>query len=249
VKRILSLAICLVLMAGLFSCFAPLAFSQEASDLKPFIDTVDQSQKGMTLWQLIKTGGFIMVVLGLLSIATIFLIVLNFQNLQTVKLAPRDLAENVIQKLEKKQYKLAQEMCASQDNIISRIVLSGLEKRPKGAIHAKEAMENCGRKEIASLWQTISYLADIAAIAPMVGLLGTVIGMIQAFNVIAFQTAVVKPILLAGGVSKAMVTTASGLIVAIPAMILYAYFRGRVQEISNEVENYSTDIIKIIEES
>ena len=110
-------------------------------------------------------------------------------------------------------------------------------------------MENCGRKEVATLWQNISYLADIATVAPMVGLLGTVLGMIQAFNVIAFQTAVVKPILLAGGVSKAMVTTAGGLIVAIPIMIFYAYFRGKVQEISSIVESYLTDIIKIVEGS
>jgi biopolymer transport protein ExbB len=81
----------------------------------------------------------------------------------------------------------------------------------------------------------------------LIGLLGTVIGMIRAFNAIAFQTAVVKPILLAGGVSQAMVTTAAGLIVAIPAMIFYAYFRGRVHDITNIVENYSTDIIKIVE--
>ena len=109
-------------------------------------------------------------------------------------------------------------------------------------------MENHTKKEIGGMWQNISYLADIATIAPLVGLLGTVLVMIQAFNVIAFQTAVVKPILLAGGVSKAMVTTAGGLIVAIPVMLFYAYFRGKVQDISNVVESYATDIIKFIEE-
>ena len=73
--------------------------------------------------------------------------------------------------------------------------------------------------------------------------------MIQAFNVIAFQTAVVKPILLAGGVSKAMVTTAGGLIIAIPALIFYSYFRGKVQTIANRVETYSTDLIKLVNET
>lgn len=220
-----------------------------ATELKPYINSVEQTQKGMTLWQLIKTGGFIMVVLLFLSITGAAIIMYNFLNLKPSKLSPKDFAEDIIQKLESGKYKLVEELCNSNGNIISTIVIAGLEKKRRGALFAKEAMENSARKEIATLWQNISYLADISAVAPMIGLLGTVLGMIQAFNVIAFQTAVVKPILLAGGVSKAMVTTAGGLIVAIPIMLFYSYFRGRVQEISNIVESYSTDIIKIVEDS
>ena len=96
------------------------------------------------------------------------------------------------------------------------------------------------------LWQKLSYLADIAAIAPMVGLLGTVLGMIQAFNVIAFQTGAVKPVLLASGISKAMVTTATGLIVAIPAMIFYSFFRGRLQNVTARLENISTELFHLL---
>ena len=107
-------------------------------------------------------------------------------------------------------------------------------------------MDNVARKEMGVLWQRIGILSDIAAIAPMIGLLGTVVGMIQAFNTIAFQTAVVKPILLAGGIGKAMITTAGGLVVAIPAMLAYSYFRIKVQNIMHIVENYSADIIKLI---
>jgi len=218
------------------------------TELQPYIDSVDQVQKGMTLWQLIKTGGFIMIVLAGLSIAGIASIVYNFMNLKLVRLAPDDFTEDIIQKLTKKKHKIAEELCKSQDNVISKIVLSGLNKRSKGPMVAREAAESSARREIADLWQNISYLSDIAIISPMVGLLGTVLGMIQAFNVIAFQAAVVKPILLAGGVSKAMITTAGGLIVAIPAMIFYSYFRGKVQEISNSVETHTSDILKIMEE-
>lgn len=237
----------MILCSGLIFA-ANFCFAQEA-DLKVLADTIEQSQQGMTLWQVIKTGGFIMVVLALISIAALAIIVYNWQNLKVSKLVPREPVEQILQKLEKGQFKLAQELCQSHDNIVSRIVSAGIEKRAKGALVAREAMENSAKREVAALWQNISYLADIAAVAPMVGLLGTVLGMIQAFNVIAFQTAVVKPILLAGGVSKAMVTTAGGLFVAIPAMILYAVFRARVQEVSNTVESYSADIIKIIEEA
>jgi biopolymer transport protein ExbB len=79
-------------------------------------------------------------------------------------------------------------------------------------------------------------------------LLGTVVGMIQAFNVIAFQTGAVKPILLASGISKAMITTATGLIVAIPAMIFYSYFRGKIQDVSSRFENISTELFQMITE-
>lgn len=238
--------ISIVLAVSLY-CLMP-SHATINTELQPYIDSVDQVQKGMTLWQLIKTGGFIMVVLGGMSIAAIASIIFNFMTLQKTKLAPDDFTEDIMQKLSGKKHKIAEELCRSQNNIISKIVLAGLSKKIKGAVVAREAAETCARKEVANLWQNISYLSDIAMVSPMIGLLGTVLGMIQAFNVIAFQTAVVKPMLLAGGVSKAMVTTAGGLIVAIPAMIFYSYFRGKVQEISNVVESHSSDILKMMEE-
>ena len=243
-KRFIAITVLLALSLSL-STSSRAAINTE---LQPYIDSVDQVQKGMTLWQLIKTGGIIMIVLAGLSIAAVASIVYNFMTLKLIRLAPDDFTEDIMQKLAKNKPKIAEELCKSNDNIISRIVISGLNKKPKGAMVAREAAEGSARREIADLWQNISYLSDIAIISPMVGLLGTVLGMIQAFNVIAFQAAVVKPMLLAGGVSKAMVTTAGGLIVAIPAMIFYSYFRGRVQEITNVVESSTSDILKLMEE-
>lgn len=239
----------MLLFISIVFLYAPASFAaaESKAELKPYIESVEQVQKGMTLWQLIKTGGFIMIILTALSIAAIASIIYNFMTLKISKLSPPDFSDDIIQKLDKKKHKIAEELCKSNKNIISNIVLAGLKKHAKGALFAREAVEICARKEITRLWQNISYLSDIAIVSPMVGLLGTVLGMIQAFNVIAFQAAVVKPILLAGGVSKAMVTTAGGLIVAIPAMIFYAYFRGRVQEISNVVESHCSDILKIME--
>ena len=216
--------------------------------LKSYVDSIEKSQEGMTLWDMIQAGGFIMAILAVFSVGTIALVFYNFLAVKEKKLVPHEFADNVIQKLEKRDASGVKEMCQNRDNIIASIVLAGLDKKKRGDIFAKEAMENQAKKEVSGLWQSISFLADIAAIAPLIGLLGTVLGMIQAFNVIAFQTAVVKPILLAGGVSKAMVTTAGGLIVAIPAMFFYTYFRSRVQRISNSVESYSADIIKLVSE-
>jgi len=224
------------------------SFAQNAAgEIKSYINAYEESAGGMTLLQIIKSGGFIMIVLALLSIFATSSIIYNFLHLNMKKLTPIDFAEALIKKLELGDKRGAKYMCRENENIIARIVSASVQDNQKDIAFIREAMEIEARKEIGALWQNISYLADIASIAPLVGLLGTVLGMIQAFNVIAFQSAVVKPLLLAGGVSKAMVTTAGGLIVAIPVMMFYSYFRGRVQVISNIVESYSTEIIRIIE--
>jgi len=239
----------IAILVSLSLSFMSFAETKDSSDLKPYIESVKQAKEGMTLWEMIKNGGWVMFILFLLSIGALALIVYHFITLKLSYISPREFAEEVVHKLEQGKGKAVEALCSPRDNLIASMVMAGLERKPKGAVFAREAMESCLRKEVGKLWQNLSYLADISAIAPLVGLLGTVLGMIQAFNVIAFKTAVVKPILLAGGVSKAMVTTAGGLIVAIPAMLFYAYFKGKLQEIVDVVEGYGSDIIKIVEES
>jgi biopolymer transport protein ExbB len=216
--------------------------------LANLVDNVQQAQRGLTVWELLQQGGVIMIVLGVLSILALAIVFYNFLILRPGRLTPRAFAEDVIEKLGSGNDAAAKSLCQRRHNIIANIVMAGLDKKKQGPVLAREAMETTSRQEIGHLWQNISYLSDIASIAPLIGLLGTVLGMIQAFNVIAFQTAVNKPILLAGGVSKAMITTAGGLIVAIPVMLFYSFFRGKVLEIANTVESYSNDIIMIIED-
>ncbi|MFC1808170.1 MotA/TolQ/ExbB proton channel family protein [Candidatus Omnitrophota bacterium] len=241
--KVLAFAVLLIVVI----VFGGASILNAASGLKPYVDSVEQAKEGMTLWQLVRTGGFIMVVLALMSVGALAVTIYSFITLTINNLVPKDYTEKLIEKLDEKKEKAVRSLCNAQQNIITRMVMAGMDKRDKGAVFAREAMENVARQEIGNLWQTISYLSDIATIAPLIGLLGTVLGMIQAFNVIAFQTAVVKPIVLAGGVSKAMVTTAGGLIVAIPAMLFYAYFRSRIRVIANMVESYEADITQIME--
>ena len=223
------------------------AQSANTDAVKPYIASVEQAKEGMTLWQMVASGGFVMFVLALTSVFMIYMVAYNFMSLKEDLIVPKKFTDEFLAALEEGDPKKLAYLCETQPSTIAGIVKLGLEKRKKGIVFAREAIENSVRKELGKLWQNISYLADVANIAPLIGLLGTVLGMIQAFNVIAFQTAVVKPILLAGGVSKAMVTTAGGLIVAIPAFLFYSYFRGRVQTISNSVETFSGDVIKAME--
>ena len=189
-----------------------------------------------------------MVVIGFLSVAAVAIVIYDLMMLNVKKQAPRRLFDDVMHKLESRDFGAAQTVCRKENNtIISKIVLAGLERRNPMDNTAREAMENTARVELTNLWQNINYLSDIVTVAPLLGLLGTVLGMIQAFHAVPLQSASLKTTLLAAGISKAMVCTASSLIVAIPALVAYSYFRGQVQQVTNMIEIYSTDIIKAIQ--
>ena len=96
----------------------------------------------------------------------------------------------------------------------------------------------------AERWLQLSYLWDISVLAPLLGILGTVLGMINVFKAVAFQIAVVKPVALAGGVAQALVTTAAGLLVAIPTMAAYFFLRGRLQRLVVALEVASAKLLE-----
>ena len=219
--------------------------------LGPFLafaaNSFKEGNHALTLWELLQSGGWIMIFLGLMSIVAVALIVYNFRTINPELISSRKFADEIIGKLQKRDFKSVQNMCAPQQNILARIMKAGMEMKDKGTGSVTEVMETVARQEIGILWQNINYLADIGSIAPLVGLLGAVLGMIQAFNIFVYQTAGVKPAMLVGGVSKAMVSTAGGLFIAIPVLIFYSYFKGRLLTITNVIESSSTEIIKMME--
>jgi len=162
------------------------------------------------------------------------------------KLTPPDFIENLLSLLERREHEKAVSICKQQPNMISAIALKGLSKISKGKTVAEEAIQYEGKSQIERLWQNLSYLGDTAVIAPMLGLLGTVLGMIQAFNYQAFKAGMVKPLPLAQGLAKAMITTAFGLIIAVPVLCFYAYFRARISTITSTAERASSEIVQTI---
>lgn len=219
-----------------------------AETVEKYIPDTDSAEEGMTLWQIIRAGGEVMVVLALLSIVALALVIYYFLTIKQDKLLPEDFLESTLKLIDENRQEEAKRACEENPNLVSNVLLAGLSQIKRGKVMAKEAMQDEGRRSTDGLWQKLSYLGDVAAISPMVGLLGTVLGMIQAFNVIAFQTGAVKPILLASGISKAMVTTATGLMIAIPAMIFYSFFRGKLQDVTARLENISTELYHVIAE-
>jgi biopolymer transport protein ExbB len=122
--------------------------------------------------------------------------------------------------------------------------LNFLTKNPTSSMAEVREIAQAEGMRLASLWnQRISYLADIGSIAPMLGLLGTVLGMITSFTVVANDVVSSRPMLLAGGVAEALITTAAGLVIGIPLMAFYAFFRGRVQGMISDLEAASTVLL------
>lgn len=239
------------IMGGVFVLAQMAAAQGFAADQSgvPALPVVDQTRDA-TLWQTLVAGGEVMIVIALLSIAAVAIIVYDFIHLNPEKMAPRKAYQDILKHLEARNLKSARAVCVKDtNNIVAKVAFVGIERTIKspGDPLIKEAMEHRARIEIGSLWQNLNYLADIVTVAPLLGLLGTVLGMIQAFHAVPLQSSGLKTSLLAAGISKAMVTTASSLIIAIPAQMAYSYFRGRVQQITNLVEIYTTDITNVIE--
>lgn len=193
-----------------------------------------------TLWQLIVSGGVCMIFLGLLSVAAAALVIYHFQFVVPHKLTPPDFTENLLFLLEKKEYEKAVSVCRQQENMISAIALKGLQKMSKGKAVVEEALQYEGKARIERLWQNLTYLGDIAVIAPLLGLLGTILGIIEAFGY--FKASTIHPSILTAGLAKAMVNTVFGLVIAVPCLVFYAYFRGRLSLITTNAERASSEI-------
>jgi biopolymer transport protein ExbB len=137
--------------------------------------------------------------------------------------------------------------CEEKNAPVANIIRRGLLKHGAGPEKVREAIENAGRDEVYHLEKRLALLATVAGVAPMLGFLGTVTGMIAAFHAVEIAGGVVSPGDLAGGVWEALVTTAFGLIVGIPALFIYNYFVTRVQQFVHEMEVTSTEFIDMLE--
>ncbi len=187
---------------------------------------------------ILHDGGITMhIIIGLSSIV-IFLTIYFLLTLRTAVLMPPHFLTEAEELAGKGDAEGLYGVCLDHKSVAARILgaaARALHENPATDYQLlRDLMEDEGNRQTGGLWQRIQYLMDIAVIAPMFGLLGTVIGMIQAFA--GLREAGVKPTILAAGVSKAMITTAGGLVVGIGAMLIYAYFRGHITQLSTQLE-------------
>jgi len=194
--------------------------------------------KTISLWSTIKAGGIIGFIVILMSLISGAFVIEHFFSIRRDRLVPAGIADQLEQHIQAKSYTEAQQLCSEHDSFLARVVGAGLNQIGAmfGFFDMQSAMQEVAEREISRLYRKLEYLGFIAATAPMLGLLGTVTGMIGAFNKIAALEEKVRPSDLASGISEALVTTCLGLVVAIPTMFFVALFRSRIDSFVAEAE-------------
>ncbi len=198
-----------------------------------------------SLWQ---QGGWIMWGLAAMSLIGAAFIFYFFVLLRVKQIVPPVFRGDVVKKIRAGTADDIRTACMYKPCPLSEVVLAGLDCVGEGnrgdPSMLKDMLEGEGSRQGSLLQGQTQYLLDIAVIAPMVGLLGTVFGMLSAFDAVATDLASAKPMALAQGVSQALITTAAGLIVGIPAMMFYAYFRGRAANMISTLETASSEVYR-----
>ncbi|MGD9854277.1 MAG: MotA/TolQ/ExbB proton channel family protein [Planctomycetaceae bacterium] len=178
---------------------------------------------------LLSAGGTIGFVIMGLSVAMVALIVEHLLSIRHSALMPPGLAESLYRSISDGQYQAADKQCREQPSYLSDVVSAGLQEVGLGYASVEKSLEDASQEQAARLYRKIEYLTVIGTLAPMLGLMGTVWGMIRAFSEFA-NKAVPQPSDFAPAISQALVTTLFGLVVAVPALAAFALFRNRIDE-------------------
>ena len=194
---------------------------------------------------LIKNGGWLMLPIILCSIVAMGIIAERFWSLQRKKILPAELVPYLLQLVRKDKLDDHVLRKIKQSSPLGSVLASGLVNRQHGRDMMKTSIEETGRQVVHDLERFLNPLGTIASITPLIGLLGTVVGMIKVFAAIMNQ-GVGDPGVLAGGISEALLTTAAGLTVAIPSLIFYRYFERLVDEYVLNMEEEALRLIDIM---
>ena len=191
-------------------------------------------------------GGPIMWPILFVSIVALAITIERFISLRRANIDTREFMDTVRQILRQNRIQDAVELCDETDAPIARILKAGILKHNRGKAEIREAIEDAGHLEVPRLERYLSALATCANIAPLLGLFGTVAGMINAFSVIAHKQGQVSPSDVAGGIYNALITTWGGLAVAIPTLVVYNYFVSRVENMVLEFEIGSSELVDLL---
>lgn len=194
------------------------------------------------MMELFQKGGIVMYPLLLCSIAALGIILWRFYELHRIKTNAGEFMENINSYLSKNQIEEAIESCERFEGPVVSIVKAGLKKYRKGSEEIARAIENAGSVEVAKLEQGLLILLGIAKTTPLVGFLGTVAGMIKAFATIG-RVGVENPKIVSIGISEALITTATGLAIAIPVYFAHYYFFGRVNRFVRTMQESSIELL------
>lgn len=200
----------------------------------------------VNLWTLVTDGGYIMIPLALLLLITIYLFCERYIVIRKNLKQDPSFMSNLRVYLDRGDLQSAENLCRNTNTPYGRMILKGVQRIGRPMAEVNSAMENAGNLEVANLGRGMTWLSTTAAGAPMLGFLGTVIGMIEAFFQLAKAGAQNNISLLSGGIYQALVTTVAGLIVGIIALFAYNFLLARINKATNQIEARSMDFMDIL---
>lgn len=190
------------------------------------------------MWELVKAGGWLMLPLVLCSIFMLAISIERLIRLKRKAVLPSTLLMSPVQHASQVMQKI-QQSTELKHSTLGRVFAAGYASKPQGEQYARAQMEVMASQEIGYLEKNINFLGTLSAVAPLLGLLGTVLGIIESFLMIDVGTGS-DPVLMMPGISKALITTAAGMLIAIPALFAHRYFQRLVQEYVAELEQQAT---------
>jgi biopolymer transport protein ExbB len=199
------------------------------------------------MFEIVKSGGVFMAPIIIASIVAAAIFLEPLWTLQRKRVLPHELTEKVWRWVESDQLQDKHIAALEQNSPLGKILAAGLANRHRDRAILKEAIEDTGRHVVHELERFLNALGTIASMSPLLGLLGTVSGMIRTFNDITDQ-GVGNPQVLAGGISEALISTAAGLVVAIPSVIAYRFLRTRVESLVVQMEKEAMKLVQAIDD-
>jgi len=214
------------------------------------IDTLADGSMIQTtnLWELVIKGGPVMIPIALCSIVGVYIFVERYLTLQKASKIDDNFMPSIKDHVMNGNIAAARALCKQTDSPIARMIEKGVERIGRPLRDIEASIENVGKMELFKLERGVGILATVAGLAPMLGFLGTVTGMVRAFYQMANAGNNVSITLLSGGIYEALVTTVAGLAVGIPALVCYNWLIGLIEKIVNKMEANSIEFIDLLQE-
>ncbi|MGB3977328.1 MAG: MotA/TolQ/ExbB proton channel family protein [bacterium] len=199
----------------------------------------------MSMFESLAKGGPMMIFIGLCSVITVAITIERLVRLKNDRILPVGFRDSILSLLKQGQFSKAYNVSQGQTEIGVEVIRSGLQHAGSSREIIKESFEHAGRQLNLELNRRLGTLATVASVSPLLGLMGTVLGMIRVFRVISVQ-GVGDPGALSGGISEALLTTAAGLAVGIPSLIIHNHFVQKVEKINYFLEGFAAEILDLI---
>lgn len=217
------------------------------ADSQQVSEGVDQMTKEIPIWDLIVMGGWTMIPLAILSIMTIYILAERYLMIQKALKDERNFMIKVKEFLVEGKIDAARALCSQTNNPAARMVEKGISRIGKPMKDIVSSIENVGKLEIYQLEKRLGFLATVAGAAPMIGFLGTTLGMIKTFHAMKFETKL-ELSNISGGIMEAMVTTVAGLIIGIIAFMAYNFMVSKVEKVVHNMEGASIEFLDLLNE-